>query len=99
SLGAVFPIFGGWYYWLPKMTGYMYSEIVGKLHFLLPFIGVNIVFFPQAFLGLAGMPRSVFDYPDAFADLNFISSIGSFISGFGALVFFFGIVHAFVRHE
>ena len=99
SLGAVFAIFGGWYYWFPKMTGYMYSEFVGKLHFWLTFIGVNIVFFPQHFLGLAGMPRRVVDYPDAFADWNFISSIGSFISGAGVLVFFFGIVQAFVRKE
>src|SRR5580698_9252778 len=99
SLGAVFAIFGGWYYWFPKMTGYMYSEFVGKLHFWLTFIGVNIAFFPQHFLGLAGMPRRVVDYPDAFADWNFISSIGSFISGAGVLVFFFGIVQAFVRKE
>src|ERR1700684_2735092 len=99
SLGAVFAIFGGWYYWFPKMTGYMYSEFTGKLHFWLTFIGVNIVFFPQHFLGLAGMPRRVVDYPDAFADWNFISSIGSFISGAGVLVFFFGIVQAFVRKE
>ena len=92
SLGAVFAIFGGWYYWFPKMTGYMYSESIGKLHFWLTFIGVNIVFFPQHFLGLAGMPRRIADYPDAFADWNFISSIGSYISGFGTLVFFFGMV-------
>jgi cytochrome c oxidase subunit I len=97
SLGAVFAIFGGWYYWFPKMTGYMYSEFVGKLHFWLTFIGVNLVFFPQHFLGLAGMPRRIADYPDAFADWNFISSIGSYISGFGALVFLFGVAQAFMR--
>ena len=79
------------------MTGYMYSEFVGKLHFWLTFIGVNLVFFPQHFLGLAGMPRRIADYPDAFADWNFISSIGSYISGVGALVFFFGMAQAFMR--
>jgi cytochrome c oxidase subunit I len=99
SLGAVFAIFGGWYYWFPKITGYMYSEFIGKLHFWLTFIGVNVAFFPQHFLGLAGMPRRLADYPDAFAGWNFISSIGADISGLGTLVFFVGIVHAFVRKE
>src|SRR5580693_6815274 len=99
SLGAVFAIFGGWYYWFPKMTGYMYNETIGKLHFWLTFIGVNIVFFPQHFLGLAGMPRRYVDYPDAFAGWNFVSSIGSYISGFGVLVFLFGMAVAFTKKE
>src|SRR6187397_2481875 len=99
SLGAVFTIFAGWYYWFPKMSGYMYSETIGKLHFWLTFVGVNIVFFPQHFLGLAGMPRRIADYPDAFAGWNHVSSYGSYISGVGALVFFFGVAHAFVRKE
>ena len=99
SLGAVFTIFAGWYYWFPKMSGYMYSEPIGKLHFWLTFIGVNIVFFPQHFLGLSGMPRRVADYPDAFAGWNLVSSIGSYISGVGALVFFFGVAHAFMRKQ
>jgi cytochrome c oxidase subunit 1 len=81
------------------MTGYMYSEFVGKLHFWLTFIGVNIVFFPQHFLGLAGMPRRYVDYPDAFAGWNFVSSIGSYISGFGVLVFLFGMAVAFTKKE
>jgi cytochrome c oxidase subunit 1 len=99
SLGAVFAIFGGWYYWFPKITGYMYSEPVGKLHFWLTFIGVNLVFFPQHFLGMAGMPRRYVDYPDAFAGWNFVSSIGAYISGLGVLVFLYGLVLAFVRKE
>jgi cytochrome c oxidase subunit 1 len=77
----------------------MYSEAIGKLHFWLTFIGVNLVFFPQHFLGLAGMPRRYVDYPDAFAGWNFVSSIGSYISGFGALVFLYGLMLAFVRKE
>jgi cytochrome c oxidase subunit 1 len=97
SLGAVFAIFGGWYYWFPKMTGYMYNETIGKLHFWIMFIGVNIVFFPQHFLGLAGMPRRTVDYPNAFHGWNEVSSIGSYIAGFGVLVFFFGMIEAFVK--
>ncbi len=99
SLGAVFTIFAGWYYWFPKMSGYMYSETIGKLHFWLTFVGVNVVFFPQHFLGLAGMPRRVADYPDAFAGWNFVSSMGAYVSALGALVFFFGVAHAFLRKE
>ncbi len=97
SLGAVFAIFGGWYYWFPKMSGYMYNETIGKLHFWITFIGVNIVFFPQHFLGLAGMPRRTVDYPDAFHGWNEVSSFGSYIAGFGVLVFFFGVAEAFIK--
>ncbi len=87
SLGAVFAIFAGWYYWFPKMTGYMYNEALGKLHFWLTFIGANVLFFPQHFLGLAGMPRRYADYPDAFAYWNWWSSVGSYITAAGTLVF------------
>ncbi len=97
SLGAAFTIFAGWYYWFPKMSGYMYNETIGKLHFWMTFIGVNLVFFPQHFLGLAGMPRRYADYPDAFAGWNLVSSIGSYISGFAFLIFLFGVGYAFVR--
>src|SRR5262249_42957587 len=97
SLGATFGIFCGWYFWFPKMSGFSYSEFLVKLPFWLTFIGVNIVFFPQHFLGLAGMPRRYVDYPDAFAGYNHISSIGAYISALGLVVFFITIVHAFVR--
>ncbi|MDQ2633954.1 MAG: cytochrome c oxidase subunit I [Pseudomonadota bacterium] len=97
SLGAAFAIFAGFYYWFPKMTGYMMSETLGKLHFWLMFVGVNLVFFPQHFLGLAGMPRRYADYPDAFAGWNFVSSIGSYISTAGLIVFFIAIAEAFHR--
>jgi cytochrome c oxidase subunit 1 len=99
SLGAVFAVFAGWYYWFPKISGYMWSEFLGKVHFWLTFIGVNIIFFPQHFLGLAGMPRRIADYPDAFAGWNYVSSIGMYISTAGLVVFFIGLVHAFMRKE
>jgi cytochrome c oxidase subunit 1 len=95
SLGAVFSIFAGWYYWFPKMTGYMYNETLGKLHFWLTFIGANILFFPQHFLGLAGMPRRYVDYPDAFAFWNGVSSTGAYIVAAGTLVFIVGVLAAF----
>ena len=87
SLGAVFGIFAGWYYWFPKMTGYMYNSFLAKLHFWIMFVGVNLVFFPQHFLGLAGMPRRYIDYPDAYAGWNAVSSYGSYLSAIGVLVF------------
>ncbi len=99
SLGAVFAIFAGWYYWFPKMFGYMYSEGIAKLHFWVTFVGVNLVFFPQHFLGLSGMPRRYVDYPDAFAGWNLVSSIGSYISAFGVLIFIYGVIQALVRKE
>jgi cytochrome c oxidase subunit 1 len=99
SIGALFTLFAGWYYWFPKISGRMYSEALGKLHFWLSFIGVNLTFFPQHFSGLAGMPRRYADYPDAFAYWNRISSIGSYITALATLVFFLGIAWAFARRE
>ena len=97
SLGAVFSIFAGFYYWFGKMSGYEYSEILGKIHFWLTFVGVNLIFFPQHFLGLAGMPRRYADYPDAYAGWNYVSSVGSYISAFGVLIFLALVAHAFIR--
>ena len=97
SLGAVFAIFAGFYYWFSKMSGRTYSEALGKLHFWTFFLGVNLAFFPMHFLGLAGMPRRYPDYPDAYAGWNLVSSIGAFI-GFASVLLFVGIVvHAFLR--
>ena len=87
SLGAVFSIFGGIYYWIGKMSGRQYPEWAGQLHFWTTFVGVNLTFFPQHFLGLAGMPRRYIDYADAYAGWNYVSSIGAFIS-FASTLFF-----------
>jgi len=97
SMGAVFAIFAAWYYWFPKMTGYMYNSFIARLHFWITFIGVNLIFFPQHFLGLAGMPRRYIDYPDAYAGWNLVSSFGSYISGFGVLIFLYGVLDAFMK--
>jgi cytochrome c oxidase subunit 1 len=87
SLGAVFGIFAAWYYWIGKMTGRQYPEWMGLIHFWLTFIGVNLTFFPQHFLGLQGMPRRIPDYPDAYAGWNMISSLGSYITITGTVWF------------
>ena len=84
--GAIFGIFASAYFWLPKWTGYMYDENLGKLHFWMSFIGVNLLFFPQHFLGLAGMPRRIPDYALQFANFNWISSVGAFLFGFSQLI-------------
>jgi len=89
SMGAVFAIFAAWYYWIPKITGLEYPEILGKLHFWLFFFGVNITFFPMHFLGLAGMPRRIPDYPDAFSGWNSIASFGSYISAIASILFLY----------
>jgi cytochrome c oxidase subunit 1 len=99
SLGAVFAIFAGWYYWFPKMSGYMYNEALGKVHFWLTFIGANILFFPQHFLGLSGMPRRYVDYPDAFAFWNGVSSAGAYMTALGTIVFLIGVLVAFMSRR
>jgi cytochrome c oxidase subunit 1 len=89
SLGAVFGIFAGFYYWIGKMSGRTYPEALGKLHFWLTFIGVNLTFFPMHFLGLQGMPRRIPDYPEAFHAWNTIASYGAVISYAAAVLFVF----------
>ena len=95
SLGAIFGIFAGFYYWFPKMSGRQYNETLGKIHFWIMFIGANLTFFPQHFLGLQGMPRRVPDYNEAFAGWNMVSSIGAFIGFFGAIFFLYVLWDAF----
>lgn len=90
--GAIFSIMGGAYYWLPKWTGHMYDEKLGKLHFWLTAISFNITFFPQHFLGLAGMPRRIPDYAPQFTEFNQISSVGAFLLGFSQLLFLYVII-------
>ncbi len=99
SLGAVFGIFCGFYFWIGKMSGRQYPEFWGKVHFWLTFIGVNLTFFPQHFLGAAGMPRRYPDYPSAFAGWNYVSSMGAFLSGFAFLVFFYVLYRTFTSKE
>jgi cytochrome c oxidase subunit 1 len=99
SLGAVFALFAGFYYWFPKMSGYMYNEELAKIHFWVMFVGVNLTFFPQHFLGLAGLPRRYIDYPDAFALWNRISSYGSYISGLSVVLFLYVIYDAFAKKQ
>ncbi len=97
SLSAVFAIFSGFYYWFPKMTGYMYSETLGRLNFWMMFAGVNIIFFPQHFLGLVGAPRHYVDYPEAYAQWTLVSSMGMILVTGAVAVWFFAIVEAFAK--
>ena len=91
--GAVFGIMAGVYYWLPKWTGHVLNESLGKFHFWMSFVGVNITFFPMHFVGLAGMPRRIPDYALQFADFNSIASVGAFIFGLSQLIFVYNIIH------
>ena len=87
SMGAVFALYSAWYFWIPKILGLDYSKSWGKVHFWVLFVGVNVTFFPQHFLGLQGMPRRISDYPDSFAGWNLISSLGSLISVVATFIF------------
>jgi cytochrome c oxidase subunit I len=95
SLETVFAIFAGFYYWIGKMSGHQYLEFWGRAHFGVTFVGVNLTFFPMHFLGVSGIPRRYPDYPEAFAEWNFVSSIGSYISGLGMLIFLFVVYRTF----
>jgi heme/copper-type cytochrome/quinol oxidase subunit 1 len=99
SMGAVFAIFSGFYFWFEKMWGIQYSEFLGRLHFTLFFIGVNVTFFPMHFMGLAGMPRRISDYHEAFAGWNKIASMGAMISVVATVVFFILLLHAFLNSK
>jgi cytochrome c oxidase subunit 1 len=95
--GSVFTIFAGIYYWFPKITGRMYNERLGKLHFWLTFVSFNVTFFPMHWVGLRGMPRRVFDYSSQFGDLNLVISIASFVLGASSIIFFYNMITSWVR--
>ncbi len=99
SLGAVFGLFCGFYYWIGKMSGHQYPEKLGQIHFWITFVGVNVTFFPMHFLGLAGMPRRYPDYPDAFAGWNLVSSVGAAIAGVSVLFFLYVCFRTFTNKE
>ena len=97
--GAMFSMSAAVYYWLPKWCGKMYNENMGKAHFWISFVGFNLTFFPQHFLGLAGMPRRIPDYALQFTDFNTMSSIGAFIYGASQLLFLFNVIRTIVVGE
>jgi hypothetical protein len=99
SMGAIFALFSAWYYWIPKITGLTYNIRLGKVHFMILFIGVNVTFFPQHFLGLQGMPRRISDYPDAFTGWNEVSSIGSMISVIATWLFLYIVYNQLVKGD
>jgi cytochrome c oxidase subunit I len=92
--GALLAIFSAIYYWLPKWTGHYYNETLGKWHFWLTMVGVNLTFFPMHFLGLAGMPRRIADYPTQFTEFNMVCTVGAFILGFSQLLFLYNVLRA-----
>jgi cytochrome c oxidase subunit 3 len=92
-------MFSGWYFWIPKMLGLSYNMLLSKVHFWILFIGVNLTFFPQHFLGLQGMPRRVSDYPDAFAGWNLISSLGSIVSVIATWLFIYIVYTQLINYK
>ena len=99
SMGAVFALYSAWYFWIPKILGLDYNKLLGKVHFWVLFVGVNLTFFPQHFLGLQGMPRRISDYPDAFAGWNLISSLGSIVSVVATWLFLHVLYNQLVEGE
>nr|YP_010007654.1 cytochrome c oxidase subunit 1 [Cyanidium caldarium]QNR39830.1 cytochrome c oxidase subunit 1 [Cyanidium caldarium] len=97
SIGALFGIFAGFYYWIGKICGKQYSETLGQIHFWITFIGVNLTFFPMHFLGLAGIPRRIPDYPDAYEGWNIVSTYGAKVSIIGTILFFYVVYLAFTN--
>jgi cytochrome c oxidase subunit 1 len=97
SLGAVFSLVAGFYYWFGKMSGRMYNEFLGKAHFFLMFVGVNMIFFPQHFLGLDGMPRRIPDYTPAFAEWNWWSSVGYMVTAGAMVIFFVNLIYSLLN--
>jgi cytochrome c oxidase subunit 1 len=97
--GSLFAIFAGTYYWLPKWTGHMYDETLGKWHFWLSLVSFNVAFFPMHFMGLAGMPRRIPDYALQFADLNLVSSVGAFAFGISQLIFIWAVLKCILGGE
>nr|WCP18725.1 cytochrome c oxidase subunit 1 [Lentinula edodes] len=99
SMGAVFALFAGFYFWTPKIVGKLYDDLLGKIHFWTLFVGVNLTFFPQHFLGMAGMPRRIPDYPDAYSGWNAVSSFGSLVSVVATMLFIYIIYNLFVNQN
>ena len=96
SMGAVFGLFTGFFFWLPKITGYYNNvDLIGQISFWLIFLGVNITFMPQHFLGLSGMPRRIPDFPDSYAGWNSVSSFGSSVTTIGLIWFLFFFLFSF----
>lgn len=98
-MGAVFSLFGGIYYWFETITGLKYSEVLAQIHFWMFFTGVNLTFFPMHWLGVAGMPRRIPNYPDAYYTFNQIASWGSYISAISLIVFFIMVFEAFFSNS